>query len=255
MGRKILMGCGALSILGVLGLAAVGCMAILGNSGPSTANQGQGSPTAPEEPGEPEQGAQESAEQAPAPEPEPQPITLSGTGPQASEAFELESGLAVVRLSHQGASNFIVHLLDGDSGEQLGASLVNRIGTFDGSTAFATGNPTAPYVLDVDADGPWSVTVEQPRPSDAPATRQFSGTGQTATDLFSLPAGLARISMSHQGESNFIVYLLDREGYEMGPSIVNEVGPIDASQAVQIPEDGIYLLRVDADGPWTITVE
>ncbi len=61
--------------------------------------------------------------------------------------------------------------------------------------------------------------------------------------------------MTHQGEGNFIVELLDDEGSEVGSSLMNEIGPIDASQAVQIPEDGSYLLNVDADGAWTIVVQ
>lgn len=245
------MGCGALSIVGVLGLVAVGCLAVLGSTGSDTSAQDPGAPTAPEEPGAPEQGAQEVAPADPAPE--PSPITLSGSGPQASEPFQLEDGLVVARLGHQGSSNFIVYLLDGGTGQELGSSLTNQIGAFEGSTAFASGSGS--YLLNVDADGPWNATIEQPRPEDAPPTRSFSGTGQTATDLFSLSSGLARLQMSHQGEGNFIVYLLDRQGYEVGPSIANEIGPFDGSQAVQIPEDGIYLLRVDADGPWTIEVQ
>jgi hypothetical protein len=61
--------------------------------------------------------------------------------------------------------------------------------------------------------------------------------------------------MVHQGESNFIFELLDDEGAEVGSSLMNEIGQYDASQAVQIPEDGTYLLNVDADGAWTIRVQ
>ncbi|WP_166397246.1 DUF4352 domain-containing protein [Rubrobacter marinus] len=38
MGRKILMGCGGLAILGVLGIVAVGCLAVLSSSGSDTAD-------------------------------------------------------------------------------------------------------------------------------------------------------------------------------------------------------------------------
>lgn len=89
-----------------------------------------------------------------------------------------------------------------------------------------------------------------------PEPLEFSGTGPQATEPFELSAGLARFEMTHQGESNFIVELLDEEGNEVGMfSLVNEIGPYDGSQAVQIPEDGTYLLNVDADGAWTIRVE
>lgn len=185
-------------------------------------------------------------------EPEPEAIVLSGIGPQATESFRPQDGLAVARMDHQGESNFIVYLL-GESGEEIGPSMVNEIGVFEGSSAFASTSGT--YLLNVDADGPWTITLEQPRPQDAPATREFSGTGATATAQFTLPRGLARFQMTHEGESNFIVYLLNSEGNEVDVSLVNEIGPFNGSQAVRVPEAGTYLLDVDADGPWTIRVE
>ena len=96
-----------------------------------------------------------------------------------------------------------------------------------------------------------------PKPEPEPPAEpiEFSGTGPQATEEFDLSAGLARFEMTHQGESNFIVELLDDEGAQVGSSLMNEIGLIDSSQAVQIPEDGSYLLNVDADGAWTIRVE
>ncbi len=251
VGRNFLMGCGALSIVGVLGIVAVGCLAILGNTGSNTAGTDPGGPTSPEEPGAPEQAAPEPVADAPAPEPEPEPITLSGVGPQATETFRLEDGLMVARMSHQGESNFIVHPID-ETGAQAGPTLANRIGAFEGSTALNAIAGT--YLLNVDADGPWSVTLEQPRPRSAPNAREFSGSNMAATEPFSLNAGLARFEMSHQGASNFIVYLRDAAGNPVGMGLANEIGAFQGSQAVQVPADGIYLLTVDADGPWTIRV-
>ena len=94
----------------------------------------------------------------------------------------------------------------------------------------------------------------EPQPEPAAEPLEFSGVGPQATEQFELSAGLARFEMAHQGESNFIVELLDEEGAEVGPSLMNEIGSIDSSQAIQIPEDGTYLLNVDADGSWTIRV-
>ncbi len=189
-----------------------------------------------------------------APVEEPDPINLSGVGQQATDPFELESGLAVFRMTHQGGENFIVDLLD-QSGSLVDiGGLANKIGPFEGSYAVQT--QAGSHVLDVQASGPWTITIDQPRPSSALRTTSFSGSSKTATDLFELSRGLKRFNMTHQGSENFIVDLLDENGARVEiAGLVNEIGPFNGSKAVQVPEDGIYLLQVEADGPWTIQVE
>ncbi len=76
-----------------------------------------------------------------------------------------------------------------------------------------------------------------------------------ATAPFSASAGLSRISATHQGEGNFFVHMLDKDGYVVGYALVNEIGTSEASTTVTVPEDGIYLFNVQADGPWTIEVQ
>ncbi len=83
----------------------------------------------------------------------------------------------------------------------------------------------------------------------------LSGNGQTATEPFELESDLAVFRMAHQGNRNFIVYLLDRNGARVGPSLANEIGSFSGSKAIQIPRDGTYLLQVEADGSWTIQVD
>jgi hypothetical protein len=61
--------------------------------------------------------------------------------------------------------------------------------------------------------------------------------------------------MSYQGERNFIVSLLDRNGKDVEPVVANEVGAANPSKAVRISNDDIYLFNVQADGPWTVEIE
>jgi hypothetical protein len=63
--------------------------------------------------------------------------------------------------------------------------------------------------------------------------------------------------MTHQGERNFIVWLLDKNGARVnGGLLANEVvGPYEGSRAIQVPKDDIYLLQVEADGAWSVKVE
>ncbi len=63
--------------------------------------------------------------------------------------------------------------------------------------------------------------------------------------------------MTHQEPGNFSVTLLNKDGARgagMDSLLANEIGAFDGSKAVRIPKDDIYLLQVDADGPWTIQV-
>ena len=60
----------------------------------------------------------------------------------------------VVAFEHDGSSNFIVKLLDGD-GDTV-EYLANEIGSFEGSSAIKI-DKAAAYLLDVDADGSWSI--------------------------------------------------------------------------------------------------
>jgi hypothetical protein len=102
-----------------------------------------------------------------------------------------------------------------------------------------------------------AVEERAPSPYDQPPEPiDFSGTGSQDTKPFKLSAGLARVEMAHQGESNFIVTLLDDKGDSVGPSLVNVIGPFYGSQEVQIREDGTYRLEVFAEprGTWTIRV-
>jgi len=134
--------------------------------------------------------------------------------PQVSAAVSLEEGLTIFRMSHDGASNFAIFLLNQETGEQLDL-LVNVIGSFDGAKAVGievAGN----YVLDISADGNWTVTAEQPRPSSAPSAPQsFSGQGQSVSPAFTLEEGLATFRMTHDGTSNFAIFLLDANGQQV----------------------------------------
>lgn len=82
----------------------------------------------------------------------------------------------------------------------------------------------------------------------------LTGSGQTATEPFELESRLAIFRLTHQGERNFSVWLLDSNGRRVD-LLVNEIGSSSGSKAVRISRDGTYLLQVQADGPWTVQVD
>ena len=193
-----------------------------------------------------------------------------------TSAFELEPGLAIVEMTHQGEGSFIVELFPAEreripkpeqiefSGRQEGGdnakavlALADRTGPVDISRAVRV--PEAgDHVFEVKADGPWTVDVEQPNPSDAPHTTSFSGDDDTATPFFWLTSGSKEVTMTSPAGGELEVSLLDKDGNEIAPVPSSEAGQADdessAPSTVYVPEDGIYLFDVRADNLWTVEI-
>ncbi|HLH24804.1 MAG TPA: hypothetical protein VK066_19965 [Chloroflexota bacterium] len=179
------------------------------------------------------------------------PIELQGQGQQLTPPVPLHAGLVVAELTHNGRANFITTLLDSTGGRVQG--MTNVIGPFNGSTAFGI-RTDGDYSINVQADGAWTIRLRQPAAVAETDATSFSGVGQTATPMFALAPGLRRFTLSHSGAENFIVVLLDAQGRRVN-GLVNEIGAFNGSKGVQIRQDGVYVLNVQADGPWTITIE
>gem|GEM_PF-568130 len=198
------------------------------------------------------EGAASNANQAISVMTQSDPVSFTGSGPQVSASFTLAGGLTTFHMEHDGSANFIVWLLDDqDDWVEL---LVNEIGSFDGSKAIGIDSPGI-HLLDIQADGNWTITVEQPAPSSAPSAPQsYAGQGQEFSPFFTLGSGLTTFHMEHDGSANFIVWLLDDQGDRVALP-VNEIGSFDGSKAIGIDSPGIHLLDIQGDGNWTITVE
>ncbi len=181
----------------------------------------------------------------------PEPITLSGVGQQATNKFTLTKGISVFKMTHKGSANWAPKLLN-SNGDYVDL-LANDVGSFDGSKAVGI-KKEGEYILDVTANGNWTIVIEQPRATDAPTTKSFSGDTQLATELFSLEKGLKTFKMIHKGSANWAPLLLDKDGNYV-ELLANDIGPFDGSKAVKINRDGLYLLNITANGDWTIVIE
>jgi hypothetical protein len=199
---------------------------------------------------------------------------LSATGP-----FDLEPGLAIVEITHQGEGDFLVDLLpvegeepvatparieffgDGSDGSGTRPALIlaEETGSVDASRAVGI-RTAGEYVFDVKATGPWTVRVEQPRPSGAPSPTMFSGNDDTATPLFQLSEGPKEITATNPAGGKLEVSLLDGDGNEVGSLPEDESGrtegklPTILSSTVDIPETSVYVFDVRADSLWTVDI-
>ena len=98
-----------------------------------------------------------------------EPIQLSGTSDQVTEPFDLRSGLATFRVSYESQtisgvgsiSHISVWLIDaqGANVELLANEIVPVGQTWEGSKGVRA--RSGEYRLNVEAEGPWTVTIEQ----------------------------------------------------------------------------------------------
>ena len=78
----------------------------------------------------------------------------------------------------------------------------------------------------------------------------MSGRGQTAIDLIDLPSSLSRVRFTHQGSSNFGVYVYYRDDRDL---LVNEIGNYNGTTLISADEPIAF--DISADGPWTPHIE
>lgn len=174
--------------------------------------------------------------------------SFEGSGSEVLEDVSLDSGLTIVEATHDGTSNFIVTLVPSEGTNTIA---INAIGAYDGATAALVKQGT--YMVDVAADGKWSLTIRQPRPSSGDALPQsVEGEGSTVRGPFAFD-GTHTATGSHDGRSNFIVQVYPLQG--TFPTIVfNKIGSVDGAETT-FTHDGIGFVGVQADGSWSLRME
>ncbi|MFF0828869.1 RcpC/CpaB family pilus assembly protein [Brevibacillus sp. NPDC003359] len=86
------------------------------------------------------------------------PMTFSGKGKSVSNKFFLSKGIGVLNIQFQGSGPMIVNLLDSEG--RAKKLLDHKEGMYQGKKAFSV-SAAGEYILDVDANGSWSISVEQ----------------------------------------------------------------------------------------------
>ena len=182
----------------------------------------------------------------------PTTLTFFGMGNATTDSFVLPSTLAVFRSEYSGAaSRFSVTLREAGTGATV-AILEDFVGS-NVTTAIPIGVAENRYALDISSEGSWSITIEQPKISGGPLD-SFTGTGTTPSPLFSMLQGSRTISYSHDGASDFFIWLVDSRGAVVG-TIANESGVSTGSTTITVPTSGDYMFGVLADGNWRISVQ
>jgi hypothetical protein len=162
----------------------------------------------------------------------------------------LAAGLAIFQVSYQGSDDFSFLLLD-ENGDTVD-NVAGGHGGFSGSTAIGIDQP-CDCVVDVQATGTWTITVDQPSAlvgNAIPAT--LTGTGQSASTAFQCAGGLTTFHLRIHDSGGARVTLLNATG-EILDVLGEADNAFDRSRTVEL-DPGPYLLQVDTDGPWSVDV-
>lgn len=170
---------------------------------------------------------------------------FAGSGDSVESGLDLEEGLIVIEATHDGESNFAVHLVGPDRDHLF----VNEIGDYAGETAKSL--EYGEYGLSVEADGDWEIEVRQPivnRGYDLPA--EESGAGDTLIGPYEFD-GVHTLAATHDGKSNFAIHIYPETGRP--DLVVNEIGAYEGESSVRFSEPAWVAIR--ADGEWTVAIE
>ena len=180
------------------------------------------------------------------------PETFTGSGTSTEEGIELAAGPVTAEYSHSGSGNFIVNLvaLEGESYQDV--LLANIIGQAEGSQV-AAASANGQYNLNIEADGEWEITVEQPsNPEPESPPIEADGEGPSYIGPFDF-SGPTTFQGSHDGESNFIVTPIPVDPSNLMASVFNEIGQFEGETTARV--NGIAYLNVTADGSWTLSTQ
>ncbi len=175
-------------------------------------------------------------------------ISFSGSGTKV-EKFAIPDGdaaLAVIK-ANGSSDNFVVESLASDGSQN--ALLVNTIGGYSGTVLFDENAGVHSVALRITSSGHWAVKIEPVAAARVwDGTGTLSGKGDDVVVISPQASGLTTITITHDGVSNFVVTSYDSSGSNL---LVNEIGHYSGQTTLP---DASFLVSVNADGAWTITV-
>lgn len=181
---------------------------------------------------------------------EPEPQSFEGSGSSVESGINVEGGLVVVELTHDGDSNFQAQLINSDGDPEY---LTNAIGDYDGRVAIYA--PAGEYKLDIEADGDWTATVRQPRFSEADVDSASDITAEGSQHDYIGPLsfdGGETVIVHAEGEGHLAVWLTDHRG-EKVDLLANDIAPYESESVVT--DSGVGLIVIETDrADWRIEI-
>lgn len=176
--------------------------------------------------------------------------TFSGSGTSTVEGLQLSPGPVTAEFSASSEGYYSVTLvtLDGESYQDV--FLVDGIVSGEGSQV-KTATVGGGYNLNVEIDGEWELTIEQPtnpQPQSLPV--DASGDGMSYLGPFQF-GGPTTFQGSHSGDANYIVTAIPTDPSGMQAMIFNQLGDFEGETTARV--SGTKYINVVANGEWSLT--
>ena len=171
----------------------------------------------------------------------------SGYGNKVITNVNIPAGYYYALYTHDGKRNFITHLYYGENSKEY---VTNGLGICTERKALQSmsNHKIENGYLEVEADGTWAIEII---PVSGKTTTNISGCGETITGVFTATDSNNVITLTHDGERNFITQICPFGGGSK-EYVTNEIGVYNAQRVVQLKPGGKYYIHIEADGNWTV---
>lgn len=177
---------------------------------------------------------------------------LTGERETITEAFELPAGLVLFEFNHPADTPFAFFLLDTESNHLTMPA--NHLHGVAGTGLYRV-RQEGVYRLHAIAEDGWEISVmplDDARLTSAPTPLSvMRGTDSTVALPTALTAGTYEWQWSHAGELAFEIVLLEVGGTERIVAL-ETTGVGDGTATFTVPNDGVYLVSIFADGAWMV---
>jgi hypothetical protein len=191
--------------------------------------------------------------------------TISGSGDHKA-AVELKGGVHLFTLEQNKPENSVVYI----ETEKDAVSVLNKFnasiadkaskdGRFSWSQAFML-EEDAVASVEVTTLSDWTLDFTFPEMINGIVPQTFTGIGSRATPFFQINKGEYKFSIKADNNEFIAVHLMDYYGNvildnDREMPLAFHYGSYDDSVVVRINESNNYLLNINCDGEWSVSVE
>lgn len=180
---------------------------------------------------------------------DPDPVELSGSGSEMSDSFQIHQGLTVLEVEPYETVDLELLNTDGGRHRSLGWETRSWMGTIPLTV------PARAYMLDVDTNDDWRVTIREPEVgTEDIITPPVSFSGNDT--LFVGPIefnGDSTMGLEHAGSGDCDVKILSLDGEVVESPIKEESGIFDVQTELEYERHGWVLMLTHGD--YEVTIE